>query len=514
MDSILILNQALSLLYLESKLEQGKNRSIDVIKRVLKLVKVPRKVSDLDQERDIVVGFKNTASWLVNEIERGNDVSFKVLMQRLIVNSGFDDDEQKYIDAFKGYELITQDEILKACIDIRSQIFDYIKYIEFSKVLEDLNKDLLYMDTKTDWKKQITHKIEELNGLVTVETSGVQAYIIDSLQFDDVDSIASVLGDALADVHGDTGLKSNITYLNDMLGESQRFRLGMFVLIGALTHCYKSGLAGDLFLSFCTENTPVPEDKLPPGIRKQAILNLSLENRAQEDIAKYYTALKERETGEAVNMNTIDIKDASKYMYTKLSATGFLPIYMRVNPSIFGQRELFELIESYEAEGIQIVAVVMDYLGLCKKEKSTGPNGEDIRKLVQDVRVFMSSKNILFITPHQLSQEAMSLKRMGVDNFLTTIAGKNYWDASKRISNEVDLELYLDRVKFNKKWYLHIHRGKHRTIRPTPSIYLEFYQPFGDVGYLLPDTHLDTPLGIRDLKVSTSDSFNLNDIVL
>jgi hypothetical protein len=99
----------------------------------------------------------------------------------------------------------------------------------------------------------------------------------------------------------------------------------------------------------------------------------------------------------------------------------------------------------------------------------------------------MSSRNILFVTPHQLSQEAMALKRAGVGNFVAEIAGKNYWDGSKRIANEADLEVYVDIVERDKKHYLAIHRGKHRTVKATPLKYRFFYIPFQEVGYVPDD---------------------------
>jgi hypothetical protein len=106
---------------------------------------------------------------------------------------------------------------------------------------------------------------------------------------------------------------------------------------------------------------------------------------------------------------------------------------------------------------------------------------------MQKVRTFMSARNILFVTPHQLSQEAMSLKRSGVGKFVQEIAGKNYWDGAKRIANEAELEIYVDIVEQDRRHYLAVQRGKHRTVKATPLKYRFTYLPFAEVGYIPED---------------------------
>lgn len=83
------------------------------------------------------------------------------------------------------------------------------------------------------------------------------------------------------------------------------------------------------------------------------------------------------------------------------------------------------------------------------------------------------------------------MKRSGVANFVAEIAGKNYWDGSKRIANEADLEIFVDIVERDKKHYLAIHRGKHRTVKATPLKYRHFYLPFQEVAYVPDDLHVD-----------------------
>ena len=508
MDQVLILNQCLSLLYMESKTTKFKGSSNSFVKNIIKSIKVPKKISDFDTDRQVTIGLLDTIKWVSSEIESGTDIPYSVLLQRLSVNIGADDEYKKYIEAFKDTEVKDEDDILKVIVSIKRQLHEYHNYFKFVHTLEKLKKDLLFSDNKDNWKDLIKNDMEVLLKSSTVETSSARDYIIDAVEADDVEMAQELIGRASDDVTGTKGLVSGMQLLNKMLGEAGSFRLGMFVLVGALTHNYKSGLVSDLFLAACLYNKATPKEDLPKGYSSEAIVFISAENRAEEDMMRMYVAIKERETGEPVNIKTIDKVEAGKYVYQKLTENGFKYIYMRIDPSKFGKDELIEFVLTQEAKGIRITAIYFDYLALCKKEKNNGVAGEDIRKLIQDVRVFISSKGILFVTPHQLSQEAMALKRMGVDNFLDTVAGKNYWDGSKRISNEVDLEIFADIVTYNKQAYLHIVRGKHRTIKPTPMIDRSFYQPFGEAGYLQQDLHLESPLGIRTLSNAGSVDFD------
>jgi hypothetical protein len=81
------------------------------------------------------------------------------------------------------------------------------------------------------------------------------------------------------------------------------------------------------------------------------------------------------------------------------------------------------------------------------------------------MRSFCSGKRIAFITPHQLSTEALNLLRNGLApaDFVKEVNGKNYSERTKALYNVVDAELYVHVVRHNKEAYLAVQRGKLRT---------------------------------------------------
>ena len=98
-------------------------------------------------------------------------------------------------------------------------------------------------------------------------------------------------------------------------------------------------------------------------------------------------------------------------------------------------------------------------------------------------------KGITFITPHQLSSDAKSLIRQGVDNFAQEVAGKGYWDGCRRIDQEVDLEIIIHIEKRNGESYLTVQRGKHRKVSLTKEKDLYRVFKFSPIGGIRDDIH-------------------------
>jgi hypothetical protein len=105
------------------------------------------------------------------------------------------------------------------------------------------------------------------------------------------------------------------------------------------------------------------------------------------------------------------------------------------------------------------------------------------------IPLFILTRGILFMTPHQLSTEAKGLLRSGVapEDFVKEIANKGYWDSCKTIDQEVDLEIYFHKVVRDGVSYLTVQRGKHRKPTITPEQYMYFVLQFYPVGGLRDD---------------------------
>jgi hypothetical protein len=153
------------------------------------------------------------------------------------------------------------------------------------------------------------------------------------------------------------------------------------------------------------------------------------------------------------------------------------------------------LLEIYEArllaEGYEIVGLLVDYLNMISK---TGIEfkvaGDDIRMAFRKIRNYTAPRGITFITPHQLSSDALQLTRENVEDFVKTVASKGYYDGCKRLIQEPDIELVIHKVIVNAESFLTVQRGKHRnTVTPEKDQYVVL--PFKPVGTIPWDVNKD-----------------------
>lgn len=504
MDSKLTLIKCITLLYCESIVPHRAFRSIQLIKSVIDQLKIPVQIGEVDSTRNTVIGLRETVEWMMGESE-SEKYDIINLMQRVKLAVGDDSHIFEAFSMVSEYSNVSEEDLISVVKKSIAELKEFMSQQAIKEILDTAHRDVFYKGRGVDWNNFTNNLVVDLEEHMSSMSSDQKDFILDVMDMDNVAGLKEILEKAKDDVSGKGGFKTGWQAVNRMMGESEQFRRGMFVLVGALTHQYKSGFCHDLFRHFCIYNVPVLEDesKIP------MMLYYSAENRAQEDLMRMYVALKENETGEAVNTSTVDEDEAAAYVAMRLQETGFKVKMIRLDASNFTYQDLCNEVLEYESQGYEIQCVVFDYLNLINKKgiSASTMGGEDVRMLMQKTRVFMSARDILFITPHQLSQQAMEKKREGAMNFLEEIAGKNYWDASKRIANEADLEIFLDRVKAANNWYLHVYRGKHRTVKATPSELHEFYLPFADIGYVPED--INGP----DVSMKTIGGVGVSEIV-
>ena len=248
------------------------------------------------------------------------------------------------------------------------------------------------------------------------------------------------------------------------------FRKGEMWCISALQHNYKSGFMQSLFIQFCTLNTPVLVD---PN-KKPLVILFSFEDDVNIIIEFMYRYMYFNEYGKIPDLSEISTKDIGQYIKNKLSINGFHSKIIRANPTEWTYKNLFNKILEYEAEGYEIQAVMIDYLSklpttYCDK---SGPAGTDVRDLFTRTRDFVISRGTaVLITNHQISTEALSLWRSGIQgfDFIDEITSKNYYSESKQIPQVLDGEIYISKGKYNGQWALFIGKGKHRSPIITPD---------------------------------------------
>lgn len=273
-----------------------------------------------------------------------------------------------------------------------------------------------------------------------------------------------------------TGFKSQWQGLNRMFGESGQIPYGEFVLIGGLPHSYKTGLLYDLLLQVVTHTAPPPsKDNLKP-----TVLFLTGDDNESAVLARMYVQLKEVETGEFVDATHLDETAMLEYVKTQFAAKGWHVIMSRYPMDTLSVQRLTQLIPDYEKDGFDVRMVFIDDISLTLKQ-------DDLKASVRDVRKFMKSRNILVMATHSISYRVLTLRRELGEEFLTHLPHSGLWAGPANLSDEVDLELFVNRVDRGEQQYLELQRGKHRTLTHTPEDDRHTYLPFTQLGHLPSD---------------------------
>ena len=242
----------------------------------------------------------------------------------------------------------------------------------------------------------------------------------------------------------------------------KRLKRGDSVVIPALQHEYKSGMVQSLFMQIPIYNKPetmqIDKTKIP------VVVYISFEDDPEVFGTFMYNYLYSAEFGVAPDLSNITPEDMQEYIHSKLSVNGFEIIMLRVNPSEWTYKELFNYILLLESQGYEIFSCIIDYLVKMSVVGCVGKGGTEYRDLWDKCRQFFSVKKILFISPHQMSTEAKQLVRNGTNkmNLVKEVVGKGYTELSKQIDQVVDVEICIAKALMNKKWVLTMMIGKHR----------------------------------------------------
>ena len=501
-DDKLILIKSITMFYCESMVSDTMpRRSTRLIQDVLNRIGIPLSTGSMDIERQSILGLKDTLSWLINN-DDGTAVDSVSLLQRLRINLADDSSSYEACEAINRYSELDKEKLEEVLVSIDRELVQLISRLKVQDIIKKAYRDLLFSEKEINVSNYVNSLSSDLleNGYGNSDKD--QSYIVEMFDTTSPDRLKDLLSRAVEEEGAYNGFRSGWQDFNRMFGEQGVIKRGWFGLVGALTGNYKSGLCSDLFRDFCLYNKPVLIDPT----KKPLIIHITAENTATYEVLRLYIGLKEAETGEPVNKANINYDEAADYINKRLTANGFNIAMLRVDPAKINYTKLVELILTYEQDGYEVQCIFFDYLALIDKSDLGKQSmiGEDVRLLIQRVRTFTNVRNITFITPHQLSGEAMGLKVRGVKNFVKEVAGKNMWDGSKRIVNEVDFEIYVDKVVAENKTWLAIQLGKLRILKPPPENEKHFYLPFSDVGYILSD--LDGPKrSVRQIRSDHAD---------
>lgn len=434
MDKHILLNAIELACLLNFIPDAGKRISYkELVEEAEQSVKTPMVIGDKDTEREFIVTMKNLIDWTLKQ-SADTKLNLTHFKKRL---KGVPSLKTVDITVLENMEADDRDYVSEAdaCKDI---LTEHLLEKRFKNVIRSLTGKVSFSNERIDvseLSREFTEAFAGFSGPREVKGVKSVAGVLNSIDYSDQDNIKETFDLAVEESSIEGILTPGYKGVKDMLGWHQGFRRGDFWMIAALQHNWKSGFGLNLLKHFAIYNTPLVKEE---G-KKPLHLHISSENAITDNLTIMYQSLKENETHEEVDITKIDSGEASAYVYEKTSKTGYEIQMLRINPSDFTYRSLEDLVHYYEQQGYEIHTIVFDYLNMISKRGClTGAQGMDTRDLFRRVRNFMSEKNILFITPHQISTDAKYLLRQGIENLVKELKGKSYWDSCKTIDQEVD----------------------------------------------------------------------------
>lgn len=381
MNKLDILLKCILLLYRESELSDTEtDTSQDLIKTILGLFKDEKKIV-LGGEHDI---FDDLKALIVNLLHN-KDIDRESILQSLSVILRERETILSNIEKSINTEM-TQGGLKKSILSLRNHLNNFYKQTEITNLL---NKSSYVLNTNrldepiSEFVGKLIVNLEALSNVTKTKDPG----IVDELDIDDNETFHNVLTKAQKQITGEARLKTGWYELNEMLGSG--FRYGEMVVTSALQHNYKSGLVQSLFAQLCMYNTPV----LTMKDKKPLALLVSLEDDAEIILNFLYRYLYFSEHYELPNLDGISIEQISGYIKKKLTATGFHIKILRVNPSDWSYKHLFNKLLEYEASGYETRILIIDYLSKLPTVgcDNTGPMGTALRDLYNRLRNYCSA---------------------------------------------------------------------------------------------------------------------------
>lgn len=419
------------------------------------------------------------------------------------------------------YEAIKSTLIDKSKIEedylsqIKAKLTNQVLSIKFNKCARQIWNKLSAFNMTTDIEMQDMYLNDVINVArdIVEQTQGknrLHKGAVERIDMSDVDSIKKSLG-IYKDREVKGILKTGLQGLNRMLGKRGGFALGESVCIFALLHMFKSGLLMTIARGLICHNDPPAHCKGKP-----VGLFISLENEANRNLMWFYKTAYETNFGKSSDGKTDE--EIIAFVHEFYNQRGWNFFIERWPGNKFGYEEYINLIDSYEAQGYEVVFVVLDYANKMKKSTSKEASKREdlqITELFENICTYMKNRGKLFITAHQLNREAMKQ----VTGATATNHVKRYSAAfsagSIGGSQEIDLEIFihLETNHLGQK-YLTAQRGKHRYVDDTPEAHKYFayrFTPFGIGDDINTEPQFVSDIyAVEDSPATTTETADLN----
>lgn len=488
MDTKTLLVKSITLLYMESERGDVTHNSADLIKEVLTTIKDPEVVVTGDFGQDVIASLKDLL-WRMVTNPANHHYDFEDFDQSVKLVCGRMEEVYHAINKVTSKLADEEEEKkLRRMNNIRRDLRIYSNGCRATELVRKFYNESSFNRNNVDFPSAIAQLRADLEPLEqSSATSIFQHHAVNQVgSLTDVSATATILGMARDELSTEGVMRFGWQGLNRMFGSQGGGRRGEMIVVGALQHSYKSGFALDTQRQVAWYNKPYMFD----SAKKPALVRFSFENSATYDYTWWLKSIFEQRQNLKFDPSGMSESDMAALLAKELGINGYEILYVNINPTEFTYRDMFQMTDTWEAQGYEIHGLWIDYLNMMNKEGcSQGPMGEETRDLFRRVRNHYQPRKTMVITPHQMSTDAKMLKRQGVtsDDFLRDVANRGYWDGSKRIDQEVDMEIYLDKAEVNGETFLAFQRGKHRKVSITEARDLHFVQKFEPIGGLRDD---------------------------
>jgi hypothetical protein len=480
MTNTWLLVKCITLLYRESLIPNKTDNSSDLVRTVLETIKLPEVSLSLNHERERLVALKETA---INMCNNSVDTAYQKeeLLQTLKLNCN---GEETLYSAFEqGIEKDMDEGSLKRTIlSIKKNINDNFRDTKVVDIVSKAHYKLKFEREKIKNVKELVKDLCTQLEPYQIEANRTDPAIVGSVDIGDDTSLSDLFNEVQEAANSKSLLVTGWQDLNKMLQGG--FRRGESWVVGALQHKYKTGFTLSLFKQIAIHNKPT---MINSG-KKPLLLRISFEDSLLNNLQFLYQNLYENEFNETPDIKNIDPKEMSAYVKQKLQVNGYHVKMMRVNPSDWTYKDIQNTILELEANGYEVHLLMLDYLFMIP---TTGciqsTPGSDVVDMFMRIRNFCTVRGITMITPHQISTEGKQLMRDGHSDFVKKIAEGGYYEATRKLDQGLDGELYIHIEKLNGSAFLTVQRGKHRVTNIIPETDKYFVLPFPKKGSIQDD---------------------------
>ncbi|AXH70852.1 helicase [Vibrio phage BONAISHI] len=478
----LILVKAIVGLYINRSLNTKNGNIEPLVDNILADLKMPSYAHGDGSDAEIATALRFSLDYLKG-VPSETHIGLKDLIEHLKINCAYNETYVETINVLlQGVDEEEAHANAKRVESIVGELKNIHSKMQIGKAIAKLHRTVNFSQEFVD----IADVVEEAIGELEVAKNKSQAEkngFAGHVNFDDPESIANTLEAAKKQHTGESVLKTGLQGLNDMWGIGGYMRGGSYNF-GALTHNYKTGILLDhcRWLPMYNDPSSMMEDEN----KKPMILRVSFENKPEQDVPIIYRSLWEAEHKQKLDLNTVDVLEAAKYIKEKLSVNGYHFEMVCYDPNNMTVWDLLNIIDGYIDEGYEIHAIVVDYLHLITKNgNSNSRTDERIVHAFEVLRNHCFPKGITQINAHQLSTEAQQLAREGTSNFAVKVSTGGWYMDCRSLHTKLDGECLMHIHKVGERKFLTFAKGKDRTdsghIPERRKSYAYEFLPYGGI---------------------------------